>query len=393
MSTSSLLRMQWEGYARYHQSRCNLLLHIVFVPLFLASNLAFLVALFERRLLLAVGAGVLTGVAIAIQGRGHREEPVRPQPFVSPFNALSRIFLEQWVTFPRFVLSGAWMRAFRQRPTRGAMTTTTANHGTVLITGASSGIGRELALEFASRTQALVLVARRTERLERLRTELLARHSNLKVIALSADLSDEREIEALLRRVEEQVGPVDVLVNNAGLGYSALFDQSDWGRTRQLLHTNILAVIQLTSALVPGMVKRRRGGVINIGSGAGFTVLPSAASYVGSKHFIAGFSEALRADLAGTGVVVTQVCPGPVRSEFDEMAGSLGGMIGGLPNILRIGAAQCAREALAAFERGDARVYPGRAYRALMRILPLFPLWLRRRQAANGAIRTRARQS
>jgi uncharacterized protein len=272
------------------------------------------------------------------------------------------------------------------------MTTKTANHGTTMITGASSGIGRELALEFASRSQALVLVARRTERLEHLRAELLARHPNLKVIALSADLSDERQIEALVRRAEEQAGPVDVLVNNAGLGYSALIDQSDWARTRQVLHTNILAVAQLTSALVPGMVKRGGGGVINIGSGAGFAVLPSAASYVGSKHFIAGFSEALRADLAGTGVVVTQVCPGPVRSEFDEVAGSAHGMIGGPPNILRIGAVQCAREAVAAFERGDARVFPGRAFRALMRMLPLFPLRLRRRQAASVAIRTRARQ-
>lgn len=272
------------------------------------------------------------------------------------------------------------------------MTTNTARYGTTMITGASSGIGRELALEFASRSQALVLVARRAERLEQLRTELLARHPKLKVIALSADLSDERQIEALLRRVEEQAGPVDVLVNNAGLSYSALIDQSDWARTRQVLHTNILAVAQLTSALVPAMVKRGRGGVINIGSGAGFTVLPSAASYVGSKHFIAGFSEALRADLAGTGVVLTQVCPGPVRSEFDEVAGSPDGMVGGPPNFLRIDARQCAREAVAAFERGNARVFPGRAFRALMRMLPLFPLRLRRRQAANSAIRTRAGQ-
>ena len=93
------------------------------------------------------------------------------------------------------------------------MTTKTANHGTVMITGASSGIGRELTREFAPHSQALVLIARRTERLERLRAELLARHPKLKVVVLGADLSDECEIEVLLRRVEEQVGPVDVLVN------------------------------------------------------------------------------------------------------------------------------------------------------------------------------------
>lgn len=272
------------------------------------------------------------------------------------------------------------------------MSSKIVDYGTVMITGASSGIGREFALEFARRSQALVLVARRTERLEHLRAELLARHPNLTVIALGSDLSDEHGIDALLQRVEDQAGPVDVLVNNAGLGYSALIDRSDWVGTRQVLRTNILAVAQLTTALVPGMVKRGRGGVINIGSGAGFTVLPSAAGYVGSKYFIAGFSEALRADLAGTGVIVTQVCPGPVRSEFDEVAGAAGGMIGGLPNILRISAAQCAQEAVAAFDRGNARLFPGLAFRSLMRVLPLCPLWLQRKYAANVANRTRARQ-
>jgi short-subunit dehydrogenase len=262
-----------------------------------------------------------------------------------------------------------------------------------MITGASAGIGHALALEFAPRCQALVLVARRTDRLERLQAERLSRHPNLKVLNFGADLSNELEIEALLRRVAEQAGPVDVLVNNAGSGYSALLDRSDWARTRQVLHTNILAVAQLTSALVPGMVARGRGGVLNIGSGAGLTVLPSAAGYVGSKHFIAGFSEALRADLAGTGVVVTEVCPGPVDSEFDEAAGSPGGMVGGPPRFLRIGATQCAREALAGFERGDARVFPGRAYRFVMRMLPFFPLWLRRKQAASAAMRQRAAET
>jgi uncharacterized protein len=105
---------------------------------------------------------------------------------------------------------------------------------------------------------------------------------------------------------------------------------------------------------------------------------------------VAGFTESLRADLAGTGVIVTQVCPGPVDSEFDEVAGSAGGMIGGPPRFLRIDAAQCAREALAGFERGDALVFPGRAYRSLMSMLPFLPLWLRRRQAASVASRLRA---
>jgi short-subunit dehydrogenase len=271
------------------------------------------------------------------------------------------------------------------------MTTNKKNHGIVMITGASAGIGRALALEFGARAETLVLVARRLDRLEKLQGELLGRYPGLKVVALAADLSDEHEIERLLARVSEQAGAVDVLVNNAGLGDSVLFDRSEWARTRQVLRTNIFAVAQLTSALVPGMVQRRRGGVLNIGSGAGLTVVPNAATYVGSKHFVAGFSEALRADFSGTGVTVTQVCPGPVESEFDQVAGSPGGMIG-TPRLFRITAVQCARETLAGFERGEARVFPGRAYRFLMRMMPLFPLWMRRKQAANLASRLRVGQ-
>ena len=271
------------------------------------------------------------------------------------------------------------------------MTTNQKNHGTVLITGASSGIGRELAREFGARAATLVFVARRPDRLEELRQELLGRFPGLKVVVFAVDLADEHETDSLLAKVSGQAGAVDVLVNNAGLGDSVLFDRAEWARTRQLLRTNIFAVAQLTSALVPGMVERRRGGVLNIGSGAGLTVVPNAATYVGSKHFVAGFSEALRADLSGTGVAVTQVCPGPVESEFDQVAGSPGGMIG-TPRLLRISAAQCAREAVAGFERGEARVFPGRAYRFLMRMLPGFPLWMRRKQAASLAARLRARQ-
>jgi len=235
-----------------------------------------------------------------------------------------------------------------------------------------------------------VLAARRLDRLEQLREELLGRYPGLKVVVLAADLSDEHEAERLVAKVSEQAGAVDVLVNNAGLGDAALFDRAEWTRTRQILRTNIFAVAQLTSALAPGMVERRRGGVLNIGSGAGLTVLPNAAAYVGSKHFVAGFSEALRADLSGTGVTVTQVCPGPVKSEFDQLSGSPGGMAGGPPPFFQISAAQCAREALAGFERGEARVFPGRAYRFVMRVLPLFPWWLRRKQAAHAAVRLRA---
>lgn len=262
--------------------------------------------------------------------------------------------------------------------------------GTVLITGASSGIGREFAAQLAGRAATLVVVARRAALLEGLRAELVAAHPRLQVLALPVDLSDEREVERGVGALRDQVGAVDILINNAGLGDQALFDATDWTRTRQILHTNVFAVAHLTALLVPSMVERRRGGVLNVGSGAGLTIMPAAAAYSASKHFVDGFSEALRADLAGTGVVITQVCPGPVDSEFDAIAGTGGGMTGGPPQFLRISAARCAREALAGFDAGKPLVFPGRAYAVAMRALPLLPRSLQRRQAASAAAHLRS---
>ena len=116
MSIPQLLRWQWEGYPRYHRSRTNLVLHIVVVPLFLIANVALIAALVERAWLMAVVAIAAMIVSVALQGRGHRQEPTPPEPFTSPINAVARIFLEQWVTFPRFVFSGGWFHAMRAAP-------------------------------------------------------------------------------------------------------------------------------------------------------------------------------------------------------------------------------------------------------------------------------------
>ena len=261
---------------------------------------------------------------------------------------------------------------------------------TVLITGASSGIGREFAAQLAARAGTLVVAARRAGLLEGLRAELMAAHPGLQVVALPVDLSDERDVDRCVAALREQVGAVDVLINNAGLGDQALFDATDWTRTRQVLHTNVVAVAQLTALLVPSMVERGRGGVLNMGSGAGLTVLPAAAAYSASKHFIDGFSEALRADLAGTGVVVTQVCPGPVDSDFDTVAGTVGGMTGGPPSSCASARRAALSKRSPASTPGKPLVFPGRAYRIAMRTLPLLPRSLQRRQAASSAARLRS---
>jgi hypothetical protein len=113
MDVAELLQWQWSGYPRYHRSRANLLMHIVVVPMFLAGNIGLVIAAMQRSWLLAAVSAAAMIVSVAVQGRGHGGEEVPPEPFTGRTNALSRIFLEQWVTFPRFVLSGAWYRALR----------------------------------------------------------------------------------------------------------------------------------------------------------------------------------------------------------------------------------------------------------------------------------------
>jgi len=114
MNTRELLQWQWEGYSKYHQSRTNLFIHIVAVPLFLIGTIALVASLFQLSLmLLAIAVGGIA-VAVALQGRGHRLEALPPEPFSGPLNFASRLFFEQWVTFPRFVISGAWGTALRK---------------------------------------------------------------------------------------------------------------------------------------------------------------------------------------------------------------------------------------------------------------------------------------
>jgi len=113
---SELLRWQWQGYPRYHQSRANLLLHVVLVPVFVIGNAIVVLALAQGSWLAALFALGAMVVSVALQGRGHRQETTPPEPFTSPANAVARIFCEQWITFPRFVLSGGWSRALRTAP-------------------------------------------------------------------------------------------------------------------------------------------------------------------------------------------------------------------------------------------------------------------------------------
>jgi len=190
---------------------------------------------------------------------------------------------------------------------------------TALVTGASSGIGAELARIHAEHGGNLIVVARRRERLEALKTELEAAHG-ITVHVLPRDLTPSEAPQQIYDEVRSLGVPVDYLVNNAGFGYRGFFHKQDWATNEAMIKLNILALAALTRLFVPDMVARHSGRILNVGSMAGFLPGPLNAVYYASKAFVVSFSEAIADELRHTGVTVTALCPGPTESEFNRVA-------------------------------------------------------------------------
>lgn len=264
-------------------------------------------------------------------------------------------------------------------------------NGKILITGASSGIGREIARQLGGVAKALVLVARRGKRLQALKDELLQSHKDLIVYVAPCDLQDLSAIDEMLERVDDTVGSIDVVINNAGLADGGLFEFSSWEKISLVLNVNMTALTYLTHRLVGGMVKRGKGGFLNISSGFGLTFMPGLAAYVGTKHYVTSFTECLRIEMAGTGVVVTQSCPGPVDTEFEEVAGNPTGK--DVPKFVTLSPERCARISLRGFRRGRALVMPGIWMSIIMTMARLTPRPLLRFVYRFGARFLRRRQS
>ncbi|MEI7534529.1 MAG: SDR family oxidoreductase [Verrucomicrobiae bacterium] len=192
---------------------------------------------------------------------------------------------------------------------------------TVLITGASSGIGLELAKCFAADKSNLILVARSTAALETLAAEL--RHEqNIEVHVVTADLSRPEAATEIFEQTGRAGLTVDVLVNNAGFGLHGSFVELPQVRQLEIIQVNVAALVELTGLFLPSMLKRRRGGVLNVGSVAGFLPGPNMAVYYASKAFVLSFSEALHEELVGSGICVTNLCPGPTETNFSQVARS-----------------------------------------------------------------------
>ena len=255
-----------------------------------------------------------------------------------------------------------------------------------LITGASAGIGREFARQLTGRASSLILVARRQERLEELREELTKRDPNLIVHIRAADLSDERAVVELFDWLERDQLPIDLLINNAGLGDLGPFAAGEVQRVKEMLAVNVTALTLLTRLLLPGMIARKRGAILNVSSTAGFLPIAGFAVYAVTKAYVTSFSEAIRAELRGTGVTVTSLCPGPVPTEFTEVAARSPSARDRSPEFIRVSAEEVARDALAAIEHDRPLVIPGFVMKlgmSLVRVMPLSVLRLASRLSAK----------
>jgi short-subunit dehydrogenase len=228
-----------------------------------------------------------------------------------------------------------------------------------LITGASAGIGREFARQLASRAKSLTLIARREQRLNELRDELNRQCPNVAVAVRKTDLADLAHLNELLAWLDHERIDVDLLINNAGLGDSGAFATSDPTRNQQMTLVNIVALTTLTRHLLPRMIARRHGGILNVSSSAGFLPIPDFAVYAGTKAYVTSFSEALRIELRGTGVSVCALCPGPVHTEFQDVAKRPGAQPDAGPEFVFVPVEQVVRDALAALEANRPLVIPG----------------------------------
>lgn len=231
--------------------------------------------------------------------------------------------------------------------------------GAVLITGASSGIGEQLAREFARRGYSLVLLARRADKLQELAVSIGG-----PVQTLPVDLSKPAERAQLPDRVAALGLDVDVLVNNAGLSTAGLVAESDPAAELNLVEVDVSAVVDLCSRFVPQMVARGRGAVLNVGSVGGFGPLPGQAAYGAAKAFVLSYTQALGEELRGTGVSAATLCPGPVKTGFGAAAGiSDEDAEAAMPSIMWVDAETVARTAVDGLAAGKSVIVPGLANR------------------------------
>jgi uncharacterized protein len=251
-----------------------------------------------------------------------------------------------------------------------------------LVTGASAGIGEAFARRLARDGYDLTLVARTRTRLETLAKEIEKEHG-VEVAVETADLTVSKELRAIEQRIADDAA-LELLVNNAGFGTIGRFAALDADREEEEIRLNVLALVRLTHAALPGMTKRRRGAIINVSSLAAFQPAPSNATYGATKAFVNSFTESLHEELRGSGVQVQVLCPGFTRTEFQSRAGI---DTSGIPSIAWMSAESVVGASLAALQRGDVVCIPGFGNRLLANAAGAVPRPLLRRIMGFGASR------
>jgi uncharacterized protein len=247
-----------------------------------------------------------------------------------------------------------------------------------LVTGASSGLGEEFARQLADRSiEHLILIARRRDRLEILRGELSAQVPRIDLHAV--DLSDANAVTQLIEELDIAPFPPDILINNAGLGDLGNFETCTPEKIEAMLAVNIVALTRLTRWAVPGMVARKSGWICNVGSSAGILPLPTFAVYAATKAYVNSFSEALRLELRAAGIKVLALCPGPVETEFGQVASRPDGKRKfSAPAALAVSKEDVVRQTLDALARGSGRLIPGLAVRIPMLLAESTPRFFMR---------------
>jgi uncharacterized protein len=243
---------------------------------------------------------------------------------------------------------------------------------TALITGASSGIGEAFADVFAAEGFDVVITARREERLRAVQARLKERYG-IRVEVIVADLAETDAPARLFAELEARGLKIDVLVNNAGYGVPGAFMSSNWDVHSRFLQIMVTAVAELTYRLLPGMIERRYGRIINVASLAGLVPAPAGHTlYAAAKAFLIKFSESLGHEVRRNGVLVTALCPGFTYSEFHDVTRTRA-MMNRMPRWMWMSAADVARQGYAAVMAGEPVVVTGRvnsAIATLVRILP-----------------------
>jgi short-subunit dehydrogenase len=249
---------------------------------------------------------------------------------------------------------------------------------TVLITGASAGLGREFARQLAQVVGSLILVARRQDRLKTLELELKLANPKLEIFVQQVDLQNQEEVNRFCDWLEESGLTIDVLINNAGLGDYGKFNAANWQRIHAMLQVNMVALTYLTYRILPAMRKAGGGAILNVSSIAGFLPVPNCAVYAATKAYVTSFSEALRAELRPLNISVTTLCPGPVPTEFQEVAARYSDEENISVNLLTVPAQEVVRQALRAISRHQARIIPGVMVQLAATAILFVPMFIKR---------------